>query len=271
MVSAIVREEREYCCDDQAARAGGGERMMAVALTSLGLVKRGLALGLSAVPTKRGFYRRVIRLIEPAGRPELPVRGLLLGLFGAAALVVLLTQCSRNGASPDSLPVAGDRLSQVLTDNQAGYKEQVFNYTKGGKEHEIFLVRTVDEKQALYAYLDGKRLDPGELSAVMKVVRVRPTVDLVLTEAATFRRDTPVRAERDVARDEVKRSMATYSRDIAMIPLGVEQHRILTRIITSNQYTETDQREVSELIRKRQAMNLSTKEPPPPPPPPPSR
>lgn len=255
MISEAVREEREYCCDDLAAFAAGDERKMAVALTTLGLVRKGLALGLAVTPPRRSFYRRVTRLIEPQRHPAVSVRGGILGLLGAAVVVVLLAQCSRSAAVQDKLPVDGDRLEQVLTDNQAGYKEQVFNYTRGGKEHELFLVRTQDEKQTLYGYVDGKRLSQDELPAVMNVVKAQRRQWSRDREVfSALRSGIPANTRVNVKRDDVKVAMATYAKDTPMISLGVAQHRILTRIITSNQYTEKDQREVSELVRARQAL-----------------
>src|SRR3984957_6783124 len=63
VLSGIVRNEREYCCDDLATGVGGDARLMAVALTNLKLMVRHPSLSLSAAPVRSGFYRRVSRLI----------------------------------------------------------------------------------------------------------------------------------------------------------------------------------------------------------------
>jgi beta-lactamase regulating signal transducer with metallopeptidase domain len=284
MLSAMVREEREYCCDDWAARAGGDGRKMAVALTNLGLVKRGLALGLSGVSGKSSFYRRVTRLIEPGERPALSVRATLLGFLGAVVMVAVLTQCVRSGVAQDSLPVPGDRLVQLLTDNQAGYKEQVFSYTRAGRDHDIFLVQTQDERQAKYAYLDGVRVNREELGGILHVLKVQRSMPMVMVrgvdpeEARGLRlakriedgdsvekqirikeargEDTTalLKMRGELVREEVESAMDEYKREVKHIPLDVEQHELLTRIIVNNTYTAEERQQLNELIRKRQEL-----------------
>lgn len=269
MISTMVREEREYCCDDQAAVVAGDQRMMAVALTNLGLMKKGLALGLSATPARRSFYRRVTRLIEPGGRPALSVRSTLMGFWGAVVVVTLLTQCSRSTVAQDNLPAVGDRMYQVLTDNQAGYKEQVFNYSKAGKDHEIFLVQTQDQKHVMYAYMDGVRLNREELDAVTHVLKVQRATIVVTVKykvgppgrdtavGAKMQKDTAalVKIMGQAAIGEVRTAMFQYRIDSLAIPAGVKQHELLTRIVVNNAYTAEDRQEMQELIRMRRAIS----------------
>jgi hypothetical protein len=48
--------------------------------------------------------------------------------------------------------------------------------------------------------------------------------------------------------------MEQYKIGIRYIPLDVEQHDLLTRIIVNNAYLAEDRAAVRELIRKRQAL-----------------
>ena len=283
MISAIVREEREYCCDDLAAAAVGGEERMAVALTNLRLVRSGLALGLSVTPSKGSFYRRVTRLIEPVKRPGFSVRAALFGLLGAFVVVVVLSQCSRSVIARYTMPTASDRIGTVLEDNQAGYKEVVYNYTRGGQVHDIFMVKTQKEATPLYGYLDGVRLDQERMDIIVKMLKSQREVNVVYVRGrrdAELKEDEPmakivpdslgsiekeikVRAAegKDTAelvkirvrfiKEQVESAMSEYKQEVRNIPFGVEQHELLTRIITNNAYSPEDRRQLNELIRKR--------------------
>jgi beta-lactamase regulating signal transducer with metallopeptidase domain len=257
MISTAVREEREYCCDDWGARIGGDERKMAVALTNLGLAKKGLALGLSVAPARRSFYRRVMRLVEPQERPTLSVRGTVLGVLGAVAVVAVLTQCTRSVVAQDALPAVGERMQEVLADNQAGYKEQVFHYTKAGRDHELFMVKTQDGKQAVTAYVDGGRLNREELDLVEHVLSLRRPMDLVLVrdmhEPKKSEDTGPLsRVRLDSVRIQVQGAMDQYKDDVRLIPMAVEQHELLTKIVVNNEYTAEDRRDLAALLVKRQ-------------------
>jgi len=260
MISAMVREEREYRCDDLAAFVAGDRRVMAVTLTNLGLLKKGLALGLSAAPERRSFYRRVTRLIEPSGRPALSVRAALLSCFGALAVVAVLTQCSRSVMAQAALPVKGDRLNQLYTDNQAGYKEQVFVYDKAGQSHDILLVRTVDEKTPVFAYHDGRLLSPTELEQLMEVVHDQRKM-IFITRFDGIKSDSlKIRNQRkdavkiihlDSVKSEVKQAMEQYRIELQGIPSAVRLHEVVTKIVTERIYTPEQRSELMELLRKR--------------------
>jgi beta-lactamase regulating signal transducer with metallopeptidase domain len=252
VLSGIVRNEREYCCDDLAAGVGGDERLMALALTNLKLMTRHPGLGLSAAPVRSGFYRRVSRLIEPQGPRAVSVRGALAGLLGAAVLVLVLTQCSRSVIGQDAMTAAPESMEQVLTDNQAGYKEQVFYFKQAGTEHELFLVSTVHGQEPLYGYVDGVRVERGGLDEYIKAVkRSRQVVTVVYTSNRSRVSDSMV----DVSvKRQVEMAMEQYKETVKAIPLGVTQHEVLTRIIVNGEYTPADQAAVRELIRQRQAL-----------------
>jgi bla regulator protein blaR1 len=284
VLSGIVRNEREYCCDDLATGVGGDGRLMAVALTNLKLMVRHPGLGLSAAPVRSGFYRRVSRLIEPQGPRAVSVRGALAGLLGAAVLVLVLTQCSRSVVGQDAVTAAPESMEQVLTDNQAGYKEQVFYFKQAGSDHELFLVSTVDKQEPLYGYVDGVRVEQSGLAPyVVAIKRAREVVTIRVRDVhiGESRSDSVVllyvmadsvekamkvkmaagqnisglKEERDsIDQRQVVLSMLQYKDDIKTIPIGVKQHEVLTRIIVNNAYSPADQAEVRELIRQRQAL-----------------
>lgn len=285
VLSGIVRDEREYCCDDLAAGVGGDGRLMAVALTNLKLITRHPGLGLSAAPVRSGFYRRVSRLIEPGERAAVSVRGALAGLLGAALLVVLLTQCSRSVVGQDRLTGTPESMVQVLTDNQAGYKEQVFFFNQGGGAHELFLVSTVEKQEPVYGYVDGVRVEKGGLDEYIKAIkqsRKMVKVNLLyavhmsntkqdslvslVKEADSIEKEVKVKAAagQNVARwkqqldtiykEERVLAMVQYQKEVKAIPAGVKQHEILTRIIVNGEYTPEDRVAIRELIQERQAL-----------------
>jgi hypothetical protein len=282
VLSGVVREEREYCCDDLAAGAGEDGRLMAVALTNLKLMIRYPGLGLSAAPVRSGFYRRVSRLIEPRERVVVSVRGVLAGLFGAGLLVLVLTQCSRSVVGVDAAGVP-DSMEQVLTDNQAGYKEQVFYFKQAGTDHELFLVSTVDKQEPLYGYVDGARVEKGGLGEYIKAIkRSREIVTVVFNynrpsitndslmravvrvdslekevKVRMARRDDALgpRVEPDTAiREQVAMSIARYKNEVQDIPSAVKQHDLLTRIVVNGQYSPEDRAALRELIHQRHAL-----------------
>ena len=284
MISAVVREEREYCCDDLAAVVAGDRRKMAEALTNLGLVKHGMGLGLSAVPERGSFYRRVSRLIED--RPVVSVRGILAGLLTAAVFTVGLTQCSRSVVAEAALPSPGDRMVQVLEDHQAGYHEQVFHYNKGGQEHELFLVRGQDEQQIRSAYVDGERVSQGELGALIQVLKETRNTKAVVAltgklgelrleqmKQRIYLSDSIekqiqskkmsggdstelVKLRLDLVQKEVELAMDQYMREMKHLPLDIEQHELLTRIVATNSYTAANRQQLNDLIRRRQAAEV---------------
>jgi hypothetical protein len=283
VLSGVVREEREYCCDDLAAGICGDGRMMAVALTNLKLMTRHPVLGLSAAPVRSGFYRRVSRLIEPGQRTVISVRGALAGLLGAVLLVLVLTQCSRNVLGQDVSTGAPESMEQVLTDNQAGYKEQFFYFKRAGTEHELLLVSSVDKQEPLYGYVDGGRVERGGLDEYVKAMkRARQMVTVrILGHPAGGMNDSLVRlivqgdsveklikvkyaarenvsglktALETIDRRQVALTMVQYQDEIKLIPTEVKQHELLTRIIVNGAYSPEDRAALNELIRQRRSL-----------------
>jgi bla regulator protein blaR1 len=284
VLSGIVRNEREYCCDDLATGVGGDARLMAVALTNLKLMVRHPSLSLSAAPVRGGFYRRVSRLIEPQGPKVVSVRGALAGLLGAAVLVLVLTQCSRSVVGQDAMVAAPESMEQVLTDNQAGYKEQVFYYKQAGSEHELFLVSTEDKQEPLYGYVDGVRVEQNGLSpyvVAIKRARERVTITVRFDYKEKSRNDSMVnlivvadsvekamkvkvaagenvselkRQLDEIDGRQVTAAMEQYKVTVKAIPLDVKQHDLLTRIIVNGEYSPADRAAVRDLVRQRQAL-----------------
>lgn len=284
VLSGVVRTEREYCCDDLAARTGGDGRLMALALTNLKLMVRHPSLSLSAAPVRSGFYRRVSRLIDPQEQPVVSLRGALAGLSGAAVLVLLLTQCSRSVVGRDAMTGTPESMEQVLTDNQAGYKEQVFYFKQAGAEHELFLVSTQDKQEPLYGYVDGIRVEQAGLDPyVIAIKRGRQmvTVRWRVADAGESRSDSMAilyvmadsvekamkvklaagqnvselkRQLDEIDGREVTAAMEQYKITVKYIPLDVKLHDLLTRIIVNGEYTPADQTALRELIRQRQAI-----------------
>ena len=283
VLSGVVRTEREYCCDDLAAGTGGDGRLMALALTNLKLMVRHPSLSLSAAPVRSGFYKRVSRLIDPQERPVVSFRGALAGLSGAAVLVLLLTQCSRSVVGRDAMTGTPESMEQVLTDNQAGYKEQVFYFKQAGAEHELFLVSTVDRQEPLYGYVDGERVVKGGLDEYIKAIKrsrqvvtikflghpeagmndtlvkliyKRDSIEKIMKAKAVAGEDlSAVKVEYDeVDKQQVALAMARYSGYAKGIPIQVKLHDLLTRIIVNGEYTPADQTALRELIRQRQAI-----------------
>jgi hypothetical protein len=279
VLSGIVRDEREYCCDDRAAGIGGDGRLMALALTNLKLRTRHPGLGLSAAPVRSGFYRRVSRLIEPGERAVVSVRGAMAGLLGAAVLVLVLTQCSRDVMSRNALSGTPESMEQVLTDNQAGYKEQVFYFKQAGGDHELFLVSTQDKQEPLYGYVDGMRVEQATLDPYVvaikrgreRVISVRVGEKTDSTAILYLMADSVEKAMKvklaagenvsklkvkldEIDGREVTLAMEQYKITVKYIPLEVKQHDLLTRIVVNGEYTPEDRAALRELIRQRQAL-----------------
>jgi len=294
LISNAVRDERECCCDDMAAACGGDSRTMALALTNLKVLISYPTLSLSAVPRKSTFMDRINRLISPESRPRISVKTFLLTFFITALTLTLLTKCVYYQKEYANLPLATDQITQLLTDNQANYKEQVFGYTKANKDHEIFLVSTI-QGEALYAYLDGTELSKNELQQLVKVLQQKRTVTAaemarMAKDPANIRyeRHARIAAETDSLnkiingtrsaiavhpsaelkswlkelnkqvdirnKEEVNLSMEEYRAAVKNIPFDVKLHVLLTKIIKNKEYTPTDANELNELIGKKQGI-----------------
>jgi beta-lactamase regulating signal transducer with metallopeptidase domain len=294
LISEAVRDEREYCCDDMAAASCGDSHTMAMALTNLKILTSYQSLSLSAAPKKSTFRNRVNRLISPENQPRMSVKTFLLIFFITVATITLLTRCVYYQKEYANLPAANDQITQLLTDNQANYKEQLFGYTKSNKDHEIFLVSTIQGK-ALYAYLDGDKLSENDLQQLVKVLQQKRTVTAadmarMAKDPANLRyeRHARIAAETDSLdkivsstkllaaahpstelesklkelnkqvelrnKEEVALSMEEYRETIKNIPADVKLHVLLTRIIVNKEYTPTDAKALNELIGKKTGM-----------------
>ena len=172
-------------------------------------------------------------------------------------------------------------MMEVLSDNQAGYKEIVYNYKKAGQDHDLFMVKTQDGKNALYAYMDGARLNSEQLGGVLHVLKVQRPMKVIFVRAMNGRQNNDEEmalgvivsdgVEKQIKskqaeggdstasieigssriREDVNSAMDEYKREVKRIPLDVQQHDLLTRIVVNNAYTAADRQQLNELIRKR--------------------
>jgi bla regulator protein BlaR1 len=259
-LSGLARNEREYCCDDVAAAVCGDPQELALALASIKVLASHPGLSLSASPRKETVYLRVKRLVEPSLKPALSIRSATWGLILGAGVLLLISRCRPTMAEYNELPQVTDQIEQVLTDNQAGNKEQVFYYKRAGQAHDIFLVSTIEEKR-LYAYLDGKRLPVGALAQVEQVLQTKRTIPppppppkiANISEKLYVSGKKP--GQQQLARDSiasaVKIAIEGYEHQVKFIPIDVKLHEVLTRIINNQVYTPEDRQTVNELIRQR--------------------
>ena len=179
-ISSIVRNEREYCCDDMAAGYCGNKHVMAIALTNLKFFTKSPGLSLSAAPTKNTFRERIRRLAYPTERSAFSMKNSLANFVIIALTMGLLTKCAydhNEDANRSFLPGKGDSLEQLLTDHQANHKIDVFSYEKENKQHEIFLVST-DAGKPLYGYLDGSSLPDEDIATIYSVIQQKRTISL---------------------------------------------------------------------------------------------
>jgi len=169
-MSGMVRDEREYCCDDMAIATCGNHTTMAIALTNLRVLSNYPRLSLSAAPVQQSFTERVYRLVNPSAKSRLSVKSALASFMMVIFALILLINVARYQQSNPNLPSANDPMSQLYTDNQANCKEQLFNYVKAGNStHELFLISTINGKP-LYAYVDGSLVTKSELDQIHQVL-----------------------------------------------------------------------------------------------------
>jgi len=174
-ISNMIRNEREYCCDDMASTICGNQETMAIALTNLKYLTMHPQLSLSAAPVRSSFHERIYRLILPVSNPGFSSGiGWLSSIILIAGCVTFLTQCAKNSRNLP-VPDQADDVEQVHTDNQAGHKIQIFRYNKGGVLHDLFFVST-EKGQPLYAYLNGETLPAGDFQKTSDVVTKRKTL-----------------------------------------------------------------------------------------------
>ncbi|HEV2483374.1 MAG TPA: M56 family metallopeptidase [Puia sp.] len=290
-ISGMVRQEREYCCDDQAAQIIGNPTTMALALTNLKALSKGHRLVLSATPEKKSLYYRVYRLIEPSIKPTLSLKDYLPGFSIGVFLLIMLSQCARTLIRAVELPQATDNVTQILADNQAGQKEEVFDYHGTRGDHEIFLVSTVSGNP-LYAWQDGSLLSEEQLHAVCAVIRAKKTVIMPMSPdapqdeasfaigrtitlnhqldslgqmiAAMKTTPSPDKNDRRIALLEDQRSqkeselkdisMQRYAREVKAIPVEVGIHDLLNKIVTDKEFTAEERKELNTLIGQKASL-----------------
>ncbi|WP_207512782.1 M56 family metallopeptidase [Longitalea luteola] len=289
VMSRIVRNEREYCCDDMAAACCGNKETMAIALTNLKILSAHARLSLSAAPEKGTFYKRIYRLVNPRQRfrISMPLSTLIL----LSSFLIFLTKCVSE-LNNDLLPQPKDSVEQIYADNQANHKIEVFNYKKANRKHELFLVSTTNG-DPLYAYIDGDTVSKMELDTIYKTIRQSRTISMeelskipptprqirsrrtdqlndevdsiaalirTLETASSNRKDeAAVKKQLDDMRkalsartDEIKAlAMEDYKEDVKNIPVDVQMHELLTRIITTRKYSEEDRVKLNQLLNMR--------------------
>jgi hypothetical protein len=251
-LSAGVREEREYCCDDEAAQASGNGQTMALALAQLRLMAAGMPLTLQAAPKQRTFYRRLDRLIGPVKRPILSIRAVLSWIALVSVIGLGLARCQRSVVSQVTLPADWQSLRQQLWDNQAGYNERIYYYEQSGIDHDLFVVSEVGRSpKPLYGYIDGVLLSPGDFAKVAVQLKKPQTVYLLSVKGNVIRGAS---AEAPAAADsvaQVKAAMKEYFRAVKIIPLEIRQHDLLTKIVGNRTYTAEDRAEMAALIKDK--------------------
>jgi hypothetical protein len=188
-----------------------------------------------------------------------------------------------------------DSLTQVFTDNQANYKETVYDFYKGTEKHDIFLVSTVNESP-LYAYVNGVRTTAEEMAQLQKVLKYKRSIPYVVDknkapDSASIRTENAARlsvtvdslsknivatkkqlkshhtpelenklkdlnSQSAVKNKELKEvSMDIYKHEVKNIPIDVKLHELLTNIITKNAYTPEQRKQLNELIAQRNKNN----------------
>jgi len=290
MMSEIARNEREYCCDQMAARCGD-EHTLAIALTNLKLLTHHPTFALSAAPVKTAFTQRIHRLIHPEINSKLSIKNTFSLFFVLAVLVVTMTKCVHEYGAYHILPTVEEHITQLLEDHQADHQIDVLNYKKGSVDHEIFLVST-DDAKPLYAYLDGSLISAEQLSQIETVLQKRKTISSAvlanlppspgafrmershelslkidsthqLTEAIKKSPDyndnknlklkvDSLTLEYSTATGEVVRlAMEGYTEQIKKLPIDVQMHELLTKIIVSKEYTMDDRKKLNALLQRR--------------------
>lgn len=289
LISKIVRNEREYCCDEMGSKVGGDRKQMAFALTKLNWLAHHKALGLSAAPLKSTFSDRVFRLLYPDNKSPYSLQKTFLSIFLLFLFTTILTNCIKSGAGKLDLPSNDDLVEQLYTDNQANHKVQVWGFNKLGKSHDIILISTIEGKP-LYAYIDGNILNNSQLKELTNVVTKRKTISseelknipqsarevrnhnltklnheldsiaadikLVKKKVNSSLSDTQkINALNEALRLKqeqiVKLSMDAYEEDVKTTDLDVQLHEILNSIITRKEYTSEQRLELMRLINQR--------------------
>lgn len=138
-LSRLIRQEREYCCDDFVVRQHGNAAVYAHALTQLAensLSARGLALSIAGA--NNHLLNRIRRIMEKSvgnysGKARLIVPGVLLlaGLFCISWLGI--QQDSRQGAADQK---AADTVIQKKNEGARYSRKSIITLDENGQPHE---------------------------------------------------------------------------------------------------------------------------------------
>lgn len=226
MVANIVRDEREYCCDDIAAKVSGDNEQMAFALTKLNWLVHKRALSLSASPFKSTFKHRIFRLIYPARSATYAPQKTFFSLLLLVLFVGILTNCVKNKKDKFDLPSSGDLIEQLYTDNQANHKVQVFGFKKSNTPHDLLLISTI-EGSPLYAYLDGHFVNERQLKDLHVIINQRRTIS---TESL-MNMPKSSRGIRSIRAAKLNHELDSINAEIKLINTGKEPGKLLLLIL----------------------------------------
>lgn len=283
-LSKMVRDEREYCCDDMAAKYAGNNEQMALALTKLNWLLHNPGLSLYANPPQTTFKYRIFRLINPRNN-QLPIRKKnIFSLLILAIFIIILTNCVKASKEHLNFPASADAVEQLYTDNQAGYKIHVFGFNNEGKPNDILLISTIEGKP-IYSYFNGKLLTDNQLKDLWPMINPQKTITqeqlanlpkspgerrqlrtnelnhqidsltILIDMKSNNSNDINIedlKKERAKSIDEiVQLSMDGYKQDVKNIDVDVQLHTILTDIVNGKQYTAEQRVELMKLINAR--------------------
>ena len=285
LISKTARDERECCCDDMAIQYCGNEKAMAIALANLKIITSYPELSLAASPLKSTLNGRVSRLMHPSRKTCMSLKTSLFLLVLTSLTLVLFTKCIKDTNNP-ALPTATDTLTQLLTDNQADHKVEVFNYSYRGQIHDIFLVSKSRGGKVLYAYLDGTTASKDQLQKINELIS-RKTNVIIKTSSKMdakndFGTDTMrltleinsikglIKSGKAIQEQEsrlivlnnqlnlirkkiIEKDMRNYQEEANAIPYDVELHQLLNEIIVSKNYTTEQRMKLNKLILKKNA------------------
>ncbi|HEY2583431.1 MAG TPA: M56 family metallopeptidase [Mucilaginibacter sp.] len=256
-MSAIIRNEREFCCDDIAAETCGNKRTMAISLANLKVMISRPDLTLAAAPKKSVLFERIIRLTEPYSRPKSSLKNATFTFLLIAFTLLFLTKCVYDHSKNDKLPTTSDAIEQLLTDNQANYKEQLFVYEKAGQNHEIFLVSTVDGAP-VYAYLDGERISQSQLKQITDVMKHKRNI--TMAEIQAFRQAESKKGIENSQEVRANQHSKIYVETDSLNKLIKQTEADLTTHYSANRQKQLQELKKQVDIRNRQEVALSMAE-----------
>jgi beta-lactamase regulating signal transducer with metallopeptidase domain len=289
-ISNLIREEREYCCDDMATNYLGGDRTLAIALTNLKLHTSYPRLALAAAPVKSGFQQRIYRLVSPSPVSKTSVMHSILTFFVFLSLMLVLTKCVQQNKGDANLPTTNQSFTQLYTDNQANHKIDLLNYQKNNQAHEILLISEPYGKPQ-YAYMDGTLTTDNQFKQICIAVKASHNIsagDIKKTDADSGHnsmhqimqlnkviedlnqnikstkqqiKESPsaelsnklAALNNQVAakEEEMKKlSMDDFQAQTKNIPEEVALHNLSSKIISTKEYTSSDRERLNELAKK---------------------